>query len=65
MLDIPFVTPDGINLFSDENQWFFGSILWSVMAKAQAGMYVTSSVSLQQPPLLQRTSLELTTLDSQ
>ncbi|TEB37562.1 phospholipase B [Coprinellus micaceus] len=38
MLDIPFVTPDGINLFSDENQWFFGSILWSVMAKAQAGI---------------------------
>jgi lysophospholipase len=38
MLDLPFVTPDGTNLFSDENQWFFGSVLWSVMAKAQTGM---------------------------
>ncbi|RXW14305.1 hypothetical protein EST38_g11554 [Candolleomyces aberdarensis] len=38
MLDIPFVTPDGVNLFSDENQWFFGSLLWSVMAKAETGI---------------------------
>ncbi|KAF6762965.1 phospholipase B [Ephemerocybe angulata] len=38
LLDIPFVTPDGINLFSEDNQHFFGSLLWSVMAKAQTGI---------------------------
>ncbi|KAG6816975.1 hypothetical protein H0H87_001290 [Tephrocybe sp. NHM501043] len=38
LLDIPLATPDGINLFSDENQAFFGSVLWSVMAKAEKGI---------------------------
>jgi lysophospholipase len=38
LLDLPFVTPDGSNLFSDENQAFFGSLLWSVISKAEAGM---------------------------
>ncbi|KAI3618723.1 phospholipase b [Moniliophthora roreri] len=37
-LNVPFVTPDGTNLFSDFNQYFFGSILWSVMAKAKTGI---------------------------
>ncbi|KAL0581866.1 hypothetical protein V5O48_000234 [Marasmius crinis-equi] len=37
-LNIPFVTPDGTNLFSDMNQYFFGSVLWSVMAKANTGI---------------------------
>lgn len=40
LVDIPLATPDGFNLFSDENQAFFGSILWSVMAKANTGMSV-------------------------
>lgn len=39
LLDLPFATPDGDNIFSEENQYFFGSILWSIMAKANAGMY--------------------------
>lgn len=38
MLDIPLVTPDGTNLFTRENQWFFGSLLWSVKAKGDAGI---------------------------
>ncbi|KAF8650407.1 hypothetical protein AX16_005214 [Volvariella volvacea WC 439] len=38
LLDFPLVTPDGINLFSDDNQAFFGSVLWSVMAKALSGI---------------------------
>jgi lysophospholipase len=40
LLDLDLATPDGINLFSDDNQYFFGSLLWSVLAKARAGMYV-------------------------
>lgn len=43
LLDLPFATPDGDDIFSDDNQYFFGSILWSVKAKADAGMYVVSS----------------------
>ena len=35
------MTPDGTNIFSDDNQYFFGSVLWSVMAKAESGMYVS------------------------
>ncbi|KAG6917429.1 hypothetical protein DXG01_002515 [Tephrocybe rancida] len=38
LLDVPLATPDGINLFSDDNQAFFGSVLWSVMAKAEKGI---------------------------
>ena len=38
LLDLPFVTPDGDNLLSDRNQAFFGSILSSVIAKANEGM---------------------------
>ncbi|PPQ68206.1 hypothetical protein CVT25_015038 [Psilocybe cyanescens] len=38
LLDIPFVAPDGDNLFSDKNQDFFGSILWSVISKANQGV---------------------------
>jgi len=40
LLDLPFATPDGTDIFSEKNQYFFGSILWSVMAKAGTGMYV-------------------------
>ncbi|KAG6830791.1 hypothetical protein H0H92_014640 [Tricholoma furcatifolium] len=38
LLDIPFVTPDGDDIFSDNNQAFYGSILWSVIAKASKGI---------------------------
>ncbi|KAJ7733742.1 phospholipase B [Mycena maculata] len=37
-LDLPFVSPDGDDVFSTNNQYFYGSILWSVIAKAQAGI---------------------------
>ena len=43
LLDFDLATPDGINLFSDDNQYFFGSVLWSVLAKARKGMYVSVS----------------------
>ncbi|KAF4620337.1 hypothetical protein D9613_000636 [Agrocybe pediades] len=38
LLDIPFVTPDGDNIFSDKNQAFYGSLLWSVVSKANQGI---------------------------
>lgn len=38
LLDIAFATPDGDDVFSEYNQYFFGSILWSVMSKADTGM---------------------------
>ncbi|KAF7361984.1 Lysophospholipase [Mycena venus] len=37
-LDLPFISPDGDDVFSTDNQYFYGSILWSVIAKAQAGI---------------------------
>lgn len=40
LLDLPFDAPDGSDLFSKNNQYFFGSVLWSVMAKGNAGVYV-------------------------
>jgi lysophospholipase len=40
LLDLNLATPGGINIFSDENQWFYGSLIWSVIAKAQKGLYV-------------------------
>ena len=42
LLDIDLATPDGLDLFSDKNQYFFGSLLWSVIAKANQWMYVCS-----------------------
>lgn len=38
LLDLPFDAPDGSNLFSQNNQYFFGSVLWSVAAKGDAGV---------------------------
>jgi lysophospholipase len=38
LLDLDLAIPDGVNLFNDKNQHFFGSLLWSVEAKAYAGM---------------------------
>lgn len=38
LLDIPLATPDGDDVFSVNNQDFYGSLLWSVFAKGNAGM---------------------------
>ncbi|KAF8499632.1 phospholipase B [Russula emetica] len=38
LLDTPFATPDGSDVFAEENQYWYGSILWSVFAKAGAGL---------------------------
>jgi lysophospholipase len=38
LLDIAFFTPDGVNLLSKLNQYWYGSILWSVVAKGITGM---------------------------
>lgn len=38
LLDIPLATPGGSNVFSKENQYWYGSILSSVFAKASAGL---------------------------
>ncbi|KXN90656.1 Lysophospholipase 2 [Leucoagaricus sp. SymC.cos] len=37
-LDLPFATPDGSDLFSKKNQAWYGSIIWSIIAKAQKGI---------------------------
>jgi lysophospholipase len=46
LLDLDLATPDGFNLFSDKNQDFYGSLLWSVTAKAYAGMLVALLATL-------------------
>jgi lysophospholipase len=38
LLHLPFATPDGKDVFSKNNQLWYGSILGSVFAKARAGM---------------------------
>jgi len=38
LLDLALATPDGNDLFSDQNQHFYGSILWSVIAKGNSSM---------------------------
>ena len=38
ILDLDLAAPGGDNLFGDENQWFFGSILYSIQAKANQGL---------------------------
>jgi lysophospholipase len=40
LLDLPLATPDGDDLFNDKNQAWFGSLLWSVEAKANKSMLV-------------------------
>ena len=40
LLDLNLGTPNGFNLFDGKNQAFYGSVLYSVMAKAAKGMYV-------------------------
>lgn len=38
LLHLPLATPDGSDVFSKENQLWYGSILGSVFAKASAGL---------------------------
>ena len=38
LLNLPLATPDGDNVFSEYNQKWYGSILWSIYAKAGTGM---------------------------
>ncbi|KAI0256379.1 phospholipase B [Lactifluus subvellereus] len=38
LLDLPLATPDGDNVFSKLNQHWYGSILWSVVAKGATGI---------------------------
>ena len=38
LLNIPLATPDGSDVLSKENQYWYGSLIWSVFAKAGAGM---------------------------
>jgi lysophospholipase len=38
LLDIPLFTPDGDDVFSKQNQDWYGSILGSVIAKGNTGM---------------------------
>lgn len=38
ILDLNLAAPAGDNLFDDDNQYYFGSILWSVIAKANKGL---------------------------
>ena len=38
LLDLPFASPDGDNVLTEQNQNFYGSVLWSVIAKADAGV---------------------------
>ncbi|KAF9071127.1 phospholipase B [Rhodocollybia butyracea] len=38
LLDLAFASPDGDDVFSEYNQYFYGSILWSVMSKANTGI---------------------------
>jgi lysophospholipase len=40
LLDLDLGTPNGLNIFDDKNQAYFGSILSSVKAKAAKGMCV-------------------------
>ena len=38
LLDLALATPDGDDVFSIKNQEWFGSLLWSVVAKGDTGM---------------------------
>ncbi|KAH9011013.1 phospholipase B [Lactarius pseudohatsudake] len=38
LLDLDLATPGGTDIFSDENQHFYGSILWSVIAKGNTSI---------------------------
>lgn len=38
LLDLALATPDGDNVFSIQNQYWYGSLLWSVIAKGDTGM---------------------------
>ncbi|KLO12267.1 phospholipase B [Schizopora paradoxa] len=41
ILDLNLAAPDGLDVFNDENQYFFGSILYSIVAKANLSIYTS------------------------
>ena len=47
LLDLDLILPDGFNIFSEPNQAFIGSVLWSVISKAKKGMYVDCITAVQ------------------
>ena len=47
LLNLGLATPAGTDVFSQTNQKWYGSILWSVYAKADTGMYVTRPLLLR------------------
>ena len=38
LLNLNVAVPSGDDLFDDDNQYFYGSILWSIIAKANKGL---------------------------
>ncbi|KZT22215.1 phospholipase B [Neolentinus lepideus HHB14362 ss-1] len=38
LLDLNLAAPAGVDLFNEDNQYFFGSLLWSIEAKAMKGL---------------------------
>ncbi|KAF9013961.1 acyl transferase/acyl hydrolase/lysophospholipase [Cyathus striatus] len=57
LLDLDLVTPDGVNIFSKDNQDFFGSLIGSVKAKAAAGFDTSITDPWSRPQ--DRTSLPM------
>ncbi|KAG7448332.1 phospholipase B [Guyanagaster necrorhizus] len=38
LLDLDLFLPDGVDIFNEDNQAYYGSIMWSVIAKASKGI---------------------------
>jgi lysophospholipase len=38
IIDLPLPDPDGVDVFSTNNQAFYGSLIWSIEAKANKSM---------------------------
>lgn len=38
LLDLDIGIPNGINIFDDKNQAYYGSLLWDVYSKANKGL---------------------------
>lgn len=62
LLDLDFVSPDGDDILSDKNQAFFGSVLWSVVSKANKGVYVVSTFYSNSSTLTSLTPVTLASL---
>lgn len=39
LLDINLVTPSGLDVFNTDNQDFYGSLVYSILAKTAKGLY--------------------------